>query len=243
MKLWERLHSLHRCWRFRLRSEKDSVRYLLKQYLQGKTVLDIGANHGVYSYWLSKQVGSTGRVIAFEPQPEMAEYISDLRGSFGLKNLLIENVGLSDVAGSSHLARAKVGDGGASIVEQASSEGARRCTIPVEIDTLDNRLVAYGSPQISFIKCDVEGHELKVFRGAVDMLTRDHPTLLFECHDPEAKEGSLFSFLTDLGYDGFFFDGSRKVHYADFAKVPYVPGNFHRNYIFQAQQSQAVRAA
>src|SRR2546423_391591 len=35
----------------------------------GETVLDIGANYGVYSYHLSRAVGSSGRVFAFEPVP------------------------------------------------------------------------------------------------------------------------------------------------------------------------------
>ena len=36
---------------------------------EGETALDIGANYGLYSYHLSKGVGSHGHVYAFEPIP------------------------------------------------------------------------------------------------------------------------------------------------------------------------------
>lgn len=246
MNIFERLHVLHRCWRFRLNTEVESLRFLVKQDLRGTTALDVGANRGVYSYWLSKQVGPTGRTIAFEPQPELAEYLADLKQSFRLGNLSIENIGLSDTTGSSYLVRGWVGDGGATLCEHdtstadAAADGLE--TISVEIDTIDNRLIAYGSPPISFIKCDVEGHELKTFRGAIETITRHRPTLLFECNHELCNEGSLFSFLRSLGYDGIFFDGRRPVHYADFATVPYPLGANQRNYIFQHGESLA-RAA
>ena len=242
MNLFERLHVMHRCWRYRLVSEAESLRFLLKQNLRGTTALDIGANRGVYCYWLAKQVGPMGRVIAFEPQPEMAEYIEDLKGSFGLSNLSIENIGLSNVTGSSNLIRGHVGDGGAMLTENSVTDHEVLSTIPTEIDTLDNRLSDRRLPPVSFIKCDVEGHELRVFEGAVDTITRYRPTLLFECHNAHCEEGSLFSFLRNLGYDGIFFDGLRPVHYADFATVPYPGMANHRNYIFQHSEA-ASRAA
>lgn len=233
MNLYEWLHVLHRCWRFRLRTEASSVRFLMKQDLRGTTALDVGANRGVYSYWLSKQVGPNGHVIAFEPQPELAEYLCDLKRSFRLDNLSIENIGSSNKSGTGNLRRGWVGDIGAVLCQHTATTPDGTSTIPVEVDTIDNRLAAYGSPAVSFIKCDVEGHELRVFQGARETITRHRPTLLFECHHDECKEGSLFSFLRNLGYDGVFFDGRRPVHYADFSSVAYPGGANHRNYIFQ----------
>ena len=49
--------------------------------------------------------------------------------------------------------------------------------------------------KISFIKCDVEGHEFQVFQGGESVLSEDHPTLLFECYDSEAADGELFGYL------------------------------------------------
>lgn len=49
-----RLHFLRRAWRYRLRSEKAAVAFLMSRQLAGKTVVDIGANIGIYSYWMHK---------------------------------------------------------------------------------------------------------------------------------------------------------------------------------------------
>ena len=73
MRLFDRLHFLHRAWRYRLRAERDELAFVLSRDLRGATVLDIGANRGIYSYWMHRVVGATGQVIAFEPQPELVQ--------------------------------------------------------------------------------------------------------------------------------------------------------------------------
>lgn len=89
------------------------------------------------------------------------------------------------------------------------------------------------SEPIKFIKCDVEGHELDVFKGAYEILLRDKPCLLFECHHEEAGKGEIFSFLKKLGYDGFFLHRSDLIHYSKFREYPCrKKTESHRNYIF-----------
>ena len=89
MRLFERLHMLHRAWRYRLRSERNEIAFLLSQDLRGATVLDIGAHRGSYTYWMHRKVGPQGSVIAFEPQPELVEFLSDLKSSFRMDRLTI----------------------------------------------------------------------------------------------------------------------------------------------------------
>ena len=45
---------------------------------------------------------------------------------------------------------------------------------------LDSFFASRTQP-VSLIKCDVEGHEGEVFRGAEQLLRQDRPILLFEC--------------------------------------------------------------
>ena len=233
MNIAEKIHVLHRAWRYRLREEKKSVEYLLDQNLTDCTVIDIGANKGVYTYWMSKKVGKNGRVISFEPQPELGEFLTDLRRSFKLNNVKIVNKGLSDKSGSFTLTRGKVGSGGA----QLKAEGVKplRATheVTVDVTTLDDFLQNEAVGDIKFIKCDVEGHELAVFRGAEKAIRQHHPTLLFECHHQAAQEGHLFSYLEHLGYVGFFFVKDQPVSTDEFDQYPYQrASNTHRNYIF-----------
>jgi len=202
---------------------------MLKQNLQGKTVLDIGANKGIYSYWLSRSVGKDGRVIAFEPQPELGNFLQDVRSTFALSNLEIANTALSDQVGEQTLFRDKAGCGGATFTKYDSNE-----EIVVRKQTLDSYVKENSISDIGFIKCDVERHELEVFAGAKETLQKFKPILLFECHHNEAKQGRVFRFLKNLGYSGFFISSGKQIPYDRFDKYLYFRGSAvgHRNYFF-----------
>ena len=69
-------------------------------------------------------------------------------------------------------------------------------SITVETIRLDDYFVENPTPSlpVSFIKIDVEGHELEVFKGAEDTILKHTPTFLFECHHAAANKGELFFF-------------------------------------------------
>lgn len=205
--LYESLHMMHRAWRYRNRTERDEVRFMLSMDLKGKLVLDIGANAGIYSYWMSKAVGREGRVIAFEPQPEMIDSLKKLRHSFRFPQLEIAETGLSGQAGEATLHRDRAHLGGASIAwEMPSADDS--FTIP--LTTLDTYISEHADRPVSFIKCDVEGHEPEVFAGAMETLGRDMPTLLFEFHDKQVRESDLFDQFRSLGYKCFYLHKGEK---------------------------------
>ena len=228
MDLTSRLRMTHRFWRYRLRTERGSIGFLLQQRLSGAVVLDVGANLGIYSYWMHKAVGAGGTVIAFEPQPELARHLVDLKHAFTLTNLEIVNKGLSSTAGRAQLYRPEPGSGAGSLHVKPA---AWRC-VDIELVTLDTW---YDSPRpVRFIKCDVEGHEYEVLLGGRRILERDRPTLLLEIHHAEAKKGDIAGSLADLGYQGFFFHGAERVSFAQFARFPYRKSSeSHRNYVFE----------
>ena len=223
----DKLHMIHRFWRYRLRTERNSLSYLLRLPLAGQVVIDVGANLGIYSYWMSKAAGPDGRVIAFEPQPELARHLEEMRSAFELRNVEIVNKALSSSVGSRMLFRPEPGGGGASFRRPHASWEQ----IEVEVTTLDDY---YLDPTpVRFIKCDAEGHEYEVLRGSRRILTRDKPTLLLEIHDAEAAAGDIPKFLDELGYQGFFFHRGQRIDFARFAEVPHrKPWESHRNYVF-----------
>lgn len=222
-----KLRMLHRLWRYRLRTERESLSFLLRQPLHGTLVMDIGANRGIYAYWMSRAVGRQGRVIAFEPQPELAHHLHDLKSSFALGNLVIVGQGLSSVAGRRTLFRPEVGAGGASLEARPAGWGS----VQVGLTTLDDYYT--DARPVRFIKCDVEGHECDVLRGARRILVRDRPILLLEIHAGEMEKGHIGRYLSELGYHGFFFCGRRRIDAARFSEFPYrKPWEVHRNYVF-----------
>ncbi|MDY6845138.1 MAG: FkbM family methyltransferase [Thermodesulfobacteriota bacterium] len=233
MNIFEKLLMVHRFWRYRYNSEeKFDVDFLLKQRLLGKIAVDIGANKGIYTYYMSKKVGMHGKVIAFEPQPELGLFLSDLKQTFNLANVTIVNKALSDSSGTKILFREKPCSGGASFSKHDGCE-----TIPVETITLDKYVHENGITDIRFIKCDVEGYEREVFLGGYETLKAHMPILLFECLHSHAQQGDVFSYLTQLNYNGFFFYQRNAIHFSQFAKYGYwKPERSHRNYIFMQDE-------
>lgn len=227
---WDSLRFLLRCYRYKLRTERQQLEFVTFQNYQVTTVLDIGAHRGLYSYWLSKLVGHAGTVHAFEPQPEMINEIERAKRWFNLNNLHIHSIALSSKRGKARLKRGFVGNGGASI-EMRDSIGEE-----IEIDTisLDEKVESDNIRSISFIKCDVEGHELSVFEGAVVTLEKQKPTLLFEARVNDPQTASLFKLLEGLGYvgtmllDGKFYD----YHAYNSVKSKKFGYGGHRDFVF-----------
>jgi len=81
----------------------------------------------------------------------------------------------------------------------------------VKVTTLDRLMINLPvSNKITFIKCDVEGAELMVFKGGMNFLSKYHPTILCEIEEKntdryEYKPEELIDFLKNFNYDIFIF--------------------------------------
>lgn len=230
MNLWERLHFLHRAWKYRWRAERDEIGHLLQCDLQGQLVVDIGANRGVYSYWMHRHVGPQGTVVAFEPQPELAMYLEQVQQAFRLQNLQIVPLGLSSEPGIRTMVRPRQNWGGGSL-EVAPTEGMD--DFPVHLTTLDAYFDRPRIHPVRMIKCDVEGHEFEVFRGGRRLLAEDRPELLFECHDWNVQQGDLMRLLASLDYEGYFFFRRQLVPFTQYAALRKSIDKPYLNFVFR----------
>lgn len=166
----------------------------------GDLACDVGANKGSYLYWISRWAG---RVVAFEPQPGLASYLETISATLPLRNVTVEQKGVSDHSGALTLYMPSVNSPEASLVP---IEGAQKIEVPVV--SLDDYFAA--GERLAVLKVDVEGHELGVFRGADRILREDKPVLLFECEQRHLQTGSVFDCFRHLearGYAGRFIHG------------------------------------
>jgi FkbM family methyltransferase len=178
----------------------------------GEAVVDIGANHGMWTVRLSEAVGPSGRVHAFEPVPYTAGTLRRVIAAFGLENVVLAELGCSDRAGRATF-RVPIQDSGvtdAALAHLATgSDRERARDVEVELVVLDDFLDERRP--ISMLKIDVEGAELLSLRGAVRLLERDRPTVIAEIA-PELMErfgieaGELASLFDGLGYEAFRLD-------------------------------------
>jgi FkbM family methyltransferase len=208
---------VYRAYRYRWKLDPAEIAFLRAHTGRGTTAIDIGAHKGGYTYWLAQGVGPRGRVIAFEPQPLLAGRLRDSLPWTG--RVAVENMGISDHCGALRLfvPGGKPSPGASFEKTDASPESGEQIEVPVS--TLDTYLERHPGPGISIIKCDVEGHELRVFRGAEQTLRQAGPVLLFECeqrHHGDRDMRDVFAYLEGLGYQGYFFERAQLRLVAEF---------------------------
>lgn len=234
MSIIDYLHFLHRVYHYRFRTEKQQLKFVLSQDLLGSTVLDIGANRGIYSYLLSKKVGGHGNVHAFEPQPEMVVELHRMKQWFGLSNLVIHPIALSSAGGMAPLNRISPGDGGASL------EPDPPFSDPLMVPTvsLDEVLLHEGVTAVDFIKCDVEGHELKVFEGAVGTMEKCRPLIQVEVRIEADDARTLFELFESFSYIGVMVLDGEFPDYKHYRSLPSKKFGLkgHRDFIFTPKE-------
>ena len=159
--------------------EPEDVGLFLSLLRPGMTVLDVGANVGMYSLLSARRVGPTGRVHAFEPTPAVAASLRRNVALNGLGNVHVHEAAVSDAAGR------------ATFYLQDSSDcntlaGGAGTPIRVRTVTLDDHVAAHGLDRVDVMKMDVEGAEVLALRGGGRLLAAaDGPVLMLE-FNPEA---------------------------------------------------------
>jgi FkbM family methyltransferase len=176
----------------------------------GTVAVDVGAHIGDYTYALCRQIGKGGRVVAIEPIPDLARMLERATRRLRLPVTVI-NCALSSKAGQGELLiPMENGSRKAGFATLERREGAGRMH-RVALRRLDDVCAAIEG-RISFIKIDVEGHELEVLRGGTGTLAKHRPNLLIEIeqrHSAGAIEETL-KYVTSLGYRGEFLDAANQ---------------------------------
>lgn len=163
---------------------------LMRRIVRGGDVaFDIGAHLGEHCALLTSLVGATGHVFAFEPNPERWHGLSLTVTQRGNGELV--PVALADRVGTDDLIVPDLHSMASFAPWTTGDVGAIR-RIQVQVTTLDT-LIANGKvPLPQFIKCDVEGSEWAVFRGAASILDRaDAPMILYEANRQSARAMGL----------------------------------------------------
>ena len=152
--------------------EKGETTFIKSIVQSQDTVIDIGANVGWYSSLLSEIVGSQGRVYGFEPSTKAFSLVEKTAKLY--PQLEINQIALSDFEGEADLHIAS--DGGQSSL-QIPLHNITIATQKCRVTTLDSFLEMKGNPAVSFIKCDAEGAELSIVKGASKLLGSEKPPI------------------------------------------------------------------
>ena len=169
--------------------------YILKDFIKkNDSVVDIGANIGRYSFELSSIVGHKGTVYAFEPI--LRNYLTFISLIFAhdVRNIVPFNIALSDETKLLKMNEVKTSIRKKVLFNTYTASKVHK----------DGNLTHYSTKlddlkikkRISFIKIDVEGHEMEVLRGAKNSVKRDKPIILIQDNDKK-----VINYLESWGYE------------------------------------------
>ena len=222
----QHLRLLARAWKYRRKLDPAEVRFVLKAVKRGDRIIDLGAHKGAYTYWLAKAAGKDGRVVAVEPQKNLADKLTQVMA--GRQNVAVKWAAISEHTGTGTLSLRPDGSShGASIT--GFSDGNVGDTVEVPTITLADLMVEQRLSRVDFIKCDVEGHEGDVFNASRGVLRTHRPTILLECENRHAQGEfggvkGMRKIFEPLGYRVRFFCGGRLYPVSDFNP------EIHQNY-------------
>lgn len=177
----------------------------------GMTVIDVGANCGLYSLIAARRVGPAGRVVAIEASPREAARVRDNFELNGFTHATVISAAAAEAAGRAALRVASWPHSGQNtlgdfIYPGVASEGTQE----VDVTSVDKVVAELDLTRVDVLKIDAEGADARVLRGASQTLERFRPSLLIEINDPTlAHQGShsreIWDALRPLGYAFYTF--------------------------------------
>lgn len=237
----QKLRLIQRAHRYRTRHDPAELEAIHAALKPGCSVLDIGAHKGAYTYWMSKWSRPGGRLIAIEPQPDLAQNLRSLYGS--ARDITIKHGAVGSSVGTVTLHIPGEGPShGASIRALEGSEGVTIREVEVPCFTLESIVDEHGLDRLDLIKCDTEGAEREIFQAGSGVLERFKPTVLVECErrhagDDDDPVGELWAIFKSLGYNGQCFCGGRLIpidqfDYDTHQRDPDDKPNYGNNFFF-----------
>lgn len=175
---------------------------------EGDVCLDIGANIGSLTLTMAFAVGKTGKVIAVEPNPHIAQRLKANIDLNRLDNCAVIQAAVSDTKGTATL---HVAPEGAFHQGKSSLKPVVGLMEEVNVETVrgDDLAREVGQGPCTFVKIDVEGHDFIVLRELSGIVEAHRPHVVFEYdrqnwqnHGSDARQA--LSFLGQLEYRVYY---------------------------------------
>lgn len=171
------------------------------QIRPGMTVIDVGANVGVYTFSAAQRVGETGKVIAIEPFKNCVSCLQETTRINKLPWVKIYEAAASDHCGSAKLSLHNASELNEVISDNSPSSDSAQ-TVTIECLTLDSLIEKENLTRVDWLKIDAEGHEIKVLQGAETLLTQFKPNIIYEnIGGVHRSNGDVTEYLRSKGYE------------------------------------------
>jgi FkbM family methyltransferase len=172
----------------------------------GMTVLDVGANIGLFTLVAAGRVGPLGRVHAFEPTPCLAAHVRGTLALNGLGNVEVNEAAVSDRAGEAVLHVAQADNFGENTILPGAADAPGTAGLRVPTVTLDGYAERHCPGGVDVVKIDIEGAEPLALRGGRRLFSGGRaPVVIVEANPRALAAGGgsadeLFGLLRSYGY-------------------------------------------
>lgn len=217
----------------------------IKKYLKTDDIfIDVGTNKGSYILTTSKLL-NLGKVYGFEPQPSLYNYLKKEIEELELKNVILENIALSNFKGQAtlHIPGDNLTSPGASLESTENTKTNKY--YKVKTNTLDKYFEDIHF-NIGAIKIDVEGHEMAVIEGGLKIINHFKPLIVIEIENRHLVNHSvedMLKYFHALGYTGSFVHQSKgliaseefnsKIHQSNVGKRFWDNKDYCNNFIMK----------
>ena len=189
--------------------EADVLFSFMKLYLKaGMTYVDVGANIGSHVVVGKRMVGESGKVYAFEAEPETCALLKRNVELNRMKNVVIKNECILDKEG--YIAFYVNKDSAKNSLLQDWAPDVER-TIYVHGNTLDKLLTNVS--KIDLLKIDVEGADFKVLQGAKNLFEDEPPSVvvieIYDVNSDAVNSREVLQFLQKRKYKIYRFEYNR----------------------------------
>lgn len=184
------------------RHDEDDVACFFEQNRaswRGATLFDIGGHVGYWALQLAKAAGPQGRVLAFEPQPELAAAITWAAQCNAVPWLEVVQLAVADRAGSLTLSR--MADRGRSSVSELADAAESFAVPTLPLDSFCREKGIWPD----LLKIDIEGAEWLALAGMKELLAERRPQIVLEVHPRQiaALGGSQEALVEQLRAAGY----------------------------------------
>lgn len=170
--------------------EPCTTRIIEELLSPGDIAFDIGASNGVLSLPMSKEVGDSGKVYAFEPSKERFDMLQEHIKINNISNIVAEMKGVSDENTTMTITECGM--------VRMDGKKHEPVTNKAEIVRLDDYVKNNKIKKVDFIKIDTDGFELKILQNGIETLKKFKPVMVVEMRVDFAEE--LVFYLSALGY-------------------------------------------
>ena len=177
----------------------------------GESAIDVGANIGQMTSLMAAKVGKQGKILAFEPHPELYKELLENVHNWAKKTEVAlidaQQIALSDNSSQRTLHipnNFNHNRGRASLNPNYQHADVDEKSYQIQLRSLDTLLEK--NENVGLIKLDVEGHELQVLKGCQELIKSDRiRDIIFEEQAECPYPTEITTFLESHGYSLFFF--------------------------------------